>query len=62
MPGNILVVVDGRVNKTERGPFFVVISICMRREQKKWTENKHVNKSMDNIIPDNKCKEKKIPE
>lgn len=32
------------------------------REQTEWTENKHVNKSMDNIIPDNKCKEKKIPE
>lgn len=56
MRGSIVVVVDIVVSKTEKGPFFMVIPFGRRKEQKALTENKHVYKSMDNIIPDsNKC-------
>ena len=56
MPGNMLVVVNTVMSKIEKGLFFMVILLQERREQKGLTENKHVNKSMDNIIPDsNKC-------
>lgn len=60
MPGNILVVVDIVVNKTEEGPFFMVIPFWERKEQKVLTENKHVYKSTNNVIlHSNSVKKKK---
>lgn len=52
MPGNTLVVVDIVVNKIQEGPFFMVIPFWERKKQKVLTENKHICKSMNNIIPD----------
>lgn len=52
MPGNMLAVVDIVMSKIEKGLFFMVIPLQERKEQQGLTENKHVNKSMDNIIPD----------
>lgn len=52
MPGNMLAVVDIVMSKIEKGLFFMVIPLQERKEQQGLTENKHVNKSMDTIIPD----------
>lgn len=52
MPGNMLAVVDIVMSKIEKGLFFTVIPLQERKEQQGLTENKHVNKSMDTIIPD----------